>query len=85
MEENWYVEWRGWLTLVITNVAWIVASTEHAHRDVWNALNSVTAQLEGLRLCVLFGILTPTFRTDKGCKPSAHPSSLADDVTRLVK
>jgi len=88
MEEHWYVEWRGCLVLVVAHVAWIVASTAHARRDLWNALHSVSTPLDGLRFCVLLGILIPAVKTEKGRKPPANSSSLpltrASDVTRLV-
>jgi len=88
MDEEWYVEWRGLLVLVLTHVAWIVASTAHAHRDVWNALSGVTAPLERLKLCLLLRVLTPTFDTGKSRKPSVKSSSLPFyslcDVTWLV-
>jgi len=82
------VEWRGWLVLVITHVAWIVASTTHAHRDVWNALHGVTAPLQRIELCVLLCLLTPTPDTGKRRKPPVKSSSLpvvsVGDVAWLV-
>jgi len=80
MEEHWYVEWRGCLVLVVAHVAWIVASTAHARRDLWNALHSVSTPLDGLRFCVLLGILIPAVKTEKGRKPPANRASARADT-----
>jgi len=85
MDESWYVERRGLLTMVISHVAWIFASTTHARRDVWNDLRSVTGTLE---FCVLLGSLTaPSYKAEKGRKPppSSLPVSRLGNVMRLVR
>jgi len=80
MEENWYVESRGWFVLVIAHVAWIVASTASARRHVWNTVLGATTTPPpsvGIGSYVLAGTSKHSAKKVKGRKPPpAYSSSL---------
>jgi len=83
MDEDWYVEWQGWLVVVVSQIAWIVSSSTRARSHVWNTLHSGIASPENRS--VVFGVLMQSGKGDDGSRePATTVSSLSHfgDVVR---